>query len=77
MREVFSQLTIKTLERLASICNETLDLVKERENQRLSYLVPRMSIIFFNSFMTEVPTIDLLCKSIDWFLYDRDLRHER
>ena len=21
-------------------------------------------------------TIDLLCKSMDWFLYDRDLRHE-
>ena len=20
---------------------------------------------------------DLLCKSMDWFLYDRDLRHER
>ena len=30
--------------------------------------------------MTEVPRnqfIDLLCKSIDWFLYDRDLHHER
>ena len=22
-------------------------------------------------------SIDLLCKSMDWFLYDRDLRHER
>ena len=22
-------------------------------------------------------SIDLLCKSIEWFLYDRDLRHER
>ena len=21
--------------------------------------------------------IDLLCKSVDWFLYDRGLRHER
>ena len=35
-----------------------------------------------NSFMTEVPinrnqSIDLLCKSMDWFLYDIDLRHER
>ena len=26
----------------------------------------------FNSFMTN-----LLCKWLDWFLYDRDLRHER
>ena len=30
-----------------------------------------------NSFMTEVAIIYLLCKSMDWFLYDRDLRHER
>ena len=38
-----------------------------------------------NSFTTEVPTalsyrnqsIDLLWKSMVWFLYDRDLRHER
>ena len=22
-------------------------------------------------------SIDLLCKSMDWFLYDKDLRHER
>ena len=36
----------------------------------------------FNSFTTEVPIIqkpvhDFLWKSTDWFLYDRDLRHER
>ena len=34
-----------------------------------------------NSFMTEVPVvqksaIDLLCKPMDWFLYNKDLRHE-
>ena len=41
------------------------------------------SAIFLNSFMTEVrvsyrnqPSIDLLCKLMSWFLYDRDLRHE-
>ena len=39
----------------------------------------RFSNKAFNSFMTEVPTIstDLQNKSMDWFLYDRDLRHER
>ena len=35
----------------------------------------------FNSFMTEVParnqSVDLSSKSMDWFLYGRDLRHER
>ena len=29
-----------------------------------------------NSFMTEVVII-LLCKWMDWFLYDNDLSHER
>ena len=45
------------------------------ENNCLVYFV-------FNSFMTVVFIIkkqstDLLCKSMDWFLYYRDLRHER
>ena len=34
----------------------------------------------FNSFMMDVFIIkkqDLQSKSMDWFLYDRDLRHER
>ena len=36
----------------------------------------------FNSFMTKVPSyrnqfIDLQSKSMNWFLYNRDLRHER
>ena len=35
----------------------------------------------FNPFMTEAlsyrnQSIDLLCKSMDWFLYDRGLRQE-
>ena len=30
----------------------------------------RRSLLFRNQF------IDLLCKSVDWFLYGRDLRHE-
>ena len=35
----------------------------------------------FNSFMTEAlsyrnQSIDLFCKSMDWFLYDNGLRHE-
>ena len=25
----------------------------------------------------ETSTLILLCKSVDWFLYERDLRHER
>ena len=32
---------------------------------------------FVNSFMTEAVIIDLLHKSMDWFLYDNDLRHEK
>ena len=38
--------------------------------------------VVINSFMTEISiygdqSIDLQSKSVDWFLYDRDLRHER
>ena len=29
------------------------------------------------SLLYRIQSNDLLCKSIDWFLYDRDLRHER
>ena len=34
----------------------------------------------YNSFMTEIPIIqkpNLLCKSMDWFLYDKDLCYKR
>ena len=30
--------------------------------------------LIYNSFMTEAP---IIWKPMDWFLYDRDLRHER
>ena len=41
-------------------------------------LVHWNSKLHFNSFSTELPVIQkLLCKSVDWFLYDKDLRHER
>ena len=41
-----------------------------------------MNDLLFNSIMTEIPiiqnqSIDLQSKSIDWFLYDRDIRLER
>ena len=46
---------------------------------RCSHLIKDHS---FNSFMTKVPIIlkpvlGLLCKSMGWFLYDKDLYHER
>ena len=41
-----------------------------------------MTYLLFNSFMLESlsqrnQSIDLLCKSMGWFLYDRGVRHER
>ena len=43
---------------------------------------PRNKILLLNSFMTEAvsytnQSIDMQSKSMDWFLYDGDLRHER
>ena len=44
-------------------------------------MMERDSWVIFNSFMTESlsyrnQSIDLLSKPKDWFLYDKDLRHE-
>lgn len=36
----------------------------------------RKKSLIINSFMTEVPVPDLLCKLMDCYLYDRYLRHE-
>ena len=49
---------------------------------KLVKIIVRMNINKLNSFMTESlsyrnQSIDLLCKSIDWFLCDRDLCHEK
>ena len=47
-----------------------------------SYYIHNRILSALNSFMMEVPTyrnqpIDLQSKSVDWFLYDRDLRYEK
>ena len=39
-------------------------------------------LYLFNSFISEVPivykqVIDLQSKSMDWFLYNKDIHHER
>ena len=43
----------------------------------VKYLDEEFFAKIVNSFMTEVLIIYLLIKSMDWFLYDRDLCHER
>ena len=43
----------------------------------VKYLDEEFFAKIVNSFMTEVLIIYLLRKSMDWFLYDRDLCHER
>ena len=50
----------------------------QNKEKRIIYV---SALYHFNSFVKEVPSyrnqsIDLLCKSMDWFLYDRDLRHK-
>ena len=54
-------------------------VIKNNKEFKTAFNFPSLRI---NSFMTEVPSyinqsIDLLCKSIDRFLYDRYLCHER
>ena len=48
----------------------------------IPYYIHNRILSALNSFMMEVPTyrnqpIDLQSKSVDWFLYDRDLRYEK
>ena len=46
----------------------------------MSVSITPVELLLLNSFMTELPIIlkpDLLCKSVDLFLYDSDLCHER
>ena len=54
----------------------TLSLAVNFQTDGLRYFVPFAQ---FNSFMTEAVIIlsDLQGKSVDWFLYDNGLRHER
>ena len=55
----------KTLQVLVYVC-----LTYSSYNQMTKTLVWRRSLSYRNQ------SIDLLCKSVDWFLYNRDLRHE-
>ena len=49
----------------------------------LDFVKHLINVCLLNPFMTEAVIIyrnqfiDLLCKSMDWFLYDKGLRHER
>ena len=50
-------------------------------SMKLSFFAEIFILYFFNSWRKSPSyrnqSIDFLCKSVDWFLYDRDLRHER
>ena len=47
-------------------------------NREWKYSLRRaLTLSWWRSLSYRNKSIDLLCKSMDWFLYDRDLRHER
>ena len=39
--------------------------------------VSGLTLTLLRSQSYRIQSIDLLCKSVDWFPYDRDLLHER
>ena len=43
---------------------------------RLRFLKTYLTIVQTLPIFESLSLKDLLCKSMDWFLYDRDLRHE-
>ena len=42
----------------------------------LTFFTKDLTLSSRRSLLYRSQSIDLLCKSIDWFLYDKDLRHE-
>ena len=42
----------------------------------LTFFTKDVTLSSRRSLLYRSQSIDLLCKSIDWFLYDKDLRHE-
>ena len=42
-----------------------------------SWIGKHLAVSWWSSLLYRNQSIDLLCKSMDWFLYDRGLRHER
>ena len=44
---------------------------------KFSVLVVHIHYLFHDEGPYHIETSSLLCKSMDWFLHDRDLRHER
>ena len=51
---------------------------KNSSNKRKSFIMGKsLSSIFYDGGLYYRETSPLICKSVDWFLYDRVLRHER
>ena len=42
-----------------------------------SFFTNRLAFSWRRSLSNRNHSIDLLCKSVEWFLYDRDLRRDR
>ena len=59
--------------------NEDIALLKEHLNQnRIAfYVLELLAFSWRRALSFRNQTIDLLSKSMDWFLCDRDLRHQR
>ena len=73
--EIYSKLIIKAPERGRYKYGLQQALTKRYEIQLLIFLLFTLSWRRFLSYRNQF--IDLVCESMDWFLYDRDLRHER
>ena len=73
--EIYSKLIIKATERGRYKYGLQQALTKRYEIQLLIFLLFTLSWRRFLSYRNQF--IHLVCESMDWFLYDRDLCHER
>ena len=55
-----------------------MTICRRSTNQTLKiYFIDPLTFPWWRSLSYKNQSIDLLCKSKDWFLYDRDVHHER
>ena len=75
----FRRFLCQTLGEFRTFYGENLDLrsFKERQFWKLPGSWVRLTLSWRRSLSYRNQSIDWLCKSMDWFLYDNDLPHER
>ena len=78
-----NDLKVSKLCRLLKATHWTFSRKRSQKSKDIQKKILELAFIHFSFFLTinakliSPWVLNLLCKSVDWFLYDRDLRHDR